>query len=312
MSETLTIKITNNSRLDVALSESTGKTRSAIKQLIEKGDVLVNGAPPKKSGETVKPGDEITLTIPDAVEKIEKKDIPIDILYEDADVAVINKPQGLTVHPAGGNYTDTLVNALMFRLDSLSGINGEIRPGIVHRLDKDTSGVMIVAKNDAAHLSLSKQIADRTVKKEYVAILEGNLTPDEGRIETKIGRSPRDRKQMAVTPDGRTAITEWRVITRFKENCFVLFRILTGRTHQIRVHAKHLGHPVVGDPVYGYKKQKFALDGQLLHAYRLTVTHPKSGERKTFTAPVPDYFVKVYNVLAAKDGIPPFSPEIID
>lgn len=312
MSETLTIKITNNSRLDVALSESTGKTRSAIKQLIEKGDVLVNGAPPKKSGETVKPGDEITLTIPDAVEKIEKKDIPIDILYEDADVAVINKPQGLTVHPAGGNYTDTLVNALMFRLDSLSGINGEIRPGIVHRLDKDTSGVMIVAKNDAAHLSLSKQIADRTVKKEYVAILEGNLTLDEGRIETKIGRSPRDRKQMAVTPDGRTAVTEWRVITRFKENCFVLFRILTGRTHQIRVHAKHLGHPVVGDPVYGYKKQKFALDGQLLHAYRLTVTHPKSGERKTFTAPVPDYFVKVYNVLAAKDGIPPFSPEIID
>ena len=312
MSETLTIKITNNSRLDVALSESTGKTRSAIKQLIEKGDVLVNGAPPKKSGETVKPGDEITLIVPDAVEKIEKKDIPIDILYEDADVAVINKPQGLTVHPAGGNYTDTLVNALMFRLDSLSGINGEIRPGIVHRLDKDTSGVMIVAKNDAAHLSLSKQIADRTVKKEYVAILEGNLTPDEGRIETKIGRSPRDRKQMAVTEDGRTAITEWRVITRFKENCFVLFRILTGRTHQIRVHAKHLGHPVVGDPVYGYKKQKFALNGQLLHAYRLTITHPKSGERKTFTAPVPDYFVKVYNVLAAKDGIPPFSPEIID
>ena len=312
MSETLTIKITNNSRLDVALSESTGKTRSAIKQLIEKGDVLVNGAPPKKSGETVKPGDEITLIVPDAVEKIEKKDIPIDILYEDADVAVINKPQGLTVHPAGGNYTDTLVNALMFRLDSLSGINGEIRPGIVHRLDKDTSGVMIVAKNDAAHLSLSKQIADRTVKKEYVAILEGNLTPDEGRIETKIGRSPRDRKQMAVTEDGRTAITEWRVITRFKENCFVLFHILTGRTHQIRVHAKHLGHPVVGDPVYGYKKQKFALNGQLLHAYRLTITHPKSGERKTYTAPVPDYFVKVYNVLAAKDGIPPFSPEIID
>lgn len=311
MPEIRTITITDSSRLDVALSESTGKTRSAIKQLIEKGDVLVNGLPPKKSGETVKTGDVITLTVPDAVEKIEKKDIPIDILYEDGDVAVINKPQGLTVHPAGGNYTDTLVNALMFRLDSLSGINGEIRPGIVHRLDKDTSGVMIVAKNDEAHLSLSRQIADRTVVKEYVAILEGNLTPDEGRIETKIGRSPRDRKQMAVTPDGRTAVTEWRVITRFKENCFVLFRILTGRTHQIRVHAKHLGHPVVGDKTYGFKKQKFNLDGQLLHAYRLTVTHPKSGERMTFSAPLPDYFVRVYDALATKDGLKPFNAEII-
>lgn len=311
MPEIRTITITDSSRLDVALSESTGKTRSAIKQLIEKGDVLVNGLPPKKSGETVKTGDVITLTVPDAVEKIEKKDIPIEILYEDGDVAVINKPQGLTVHPAGGNYTDTLVNALMFRLDSLSGINGEIRPGIVHRLDKDTSGVMIVAKNDEAHLSLSRQIADRTVVKEYVAILEGNLTPDEGRIETKIGRSPRDRKQMAVTPDGRTAVTEWRVITRFKENCFVLFRILTGRTHQIRVHAKHLGHPVVGDKTYGYKKQKFNLDGQLLHAYRLTVTHPKSGERMTFSAPLPDYFVRVYDTLAVKDGLKPFNAKII-
>ena len=311
MPEIRTITITDSSRLDVALSESTGKTRSAIKQLIEKGDVLVNGLPPKKSGETVKTGDVITLTVPDAVEKIEKKDIPIDILYEDGDVAVINKPQGLTVHPAGGNYTDTLVNALMFRLDSLSGINGEIRPGIDHRLDKDTSGVMIVAKNGEAHLSLSRQIADRTVVKEYVAILEGNLTPDEGRIETKIGRSPRDRKQMAVTPDGRTAVTEWRVITRFKENCFVLFRILTGRTHQIRVHAKHLGHPVVGDKTYGLKKQKFNLEGQLLHAYRLTVTHPKSGERMTFSAPLPDYFVRVYDALAAKDGLKPFNEEII-
>ena len=311
MPATETIKITNSARLDVALSEATGKTRSAIKQLIESGNVLVNGNPPKKSGEMVKAGDEIAITVPDAVEKIEKKDIPIEILYEDKDVAVINKPQGLTVHPAGGNYTDTLVNALMFRLDSLSGINGEIRPGIVHRLDKDTSGVMIVAKNDSAHLSLSKQIADRTVKKEYVAILEGNLSPDEGRIETKIGRSPRDRKQMAVTPDGRTAVTEWQVITRFKDNCFVLFRILTGRTHQIRVHAKHLGHPVVGDKTYGFKKQKFALDGQLLHAYRLTVTHPTTGGRLTFTAPVPDYFVRVYNALAAKDGLGRFSPEII-
>ncbi|MFR6640023.1 MAG: pseudouridine synthase [Christensenellales bacterium] len=179
MPVTETIKITNSSRLDVALSERTGKTRSAIKQLIEKGNVLVNGNPPKKSGEAVKAATKSRSPFP-TPSKNRKKDIPIDILYEDADVAVINKPQGLTVHPAGGNRTDTLVNALMFRLDSLSGINGEIRPGIVHRLDKDTSGVMIVAKNDEAHLSLSRQIADRTVVKEYVAILEGNLTPDEG------------------------------------------------------------------------------------------------------------------------------------
>lgn len=306
-----TIKITSKSRLDVAVAEASGKTRSSVKILVEKGLVLVNGAPPQKCGETVKPGDEVSYVIPDAVEKLEKSDIPVDVVYEDRDVAVINKPQGLVVHPAGGNYTDTLVNALMSRLDSLSGINGELRPGIVHRLDKDTSGVMIVAKNDAAHLSLSTQIAKRTVKKEYLAILEGRLSPREGRIETKIGRSPRDRKIMAVTSDGRTAITEWRVITEFKENCLVLFRILTGRTHQIRVHAKHLGHPVVGDKTYGFKKQRFDLDGQLLHAYRLTVDHPTTGERMTFVAPPPDYFVRVYDALAAKDGLPPFNEDLI-
>ncbi len=298
----LTIEIKEEGRLDTIISQNCDFTRSYVKQLIEKNNVTVNGEVPKKSGQVVKVGDVVVIEVPQLVEKIEKKDIPIDILYEDDDIAVINKPQGLTVHPAGGNYTDTLVNALMFRLDSLSGINGEVRPGIVHRLDKDTSGVMIVAKNDNAHLSLSNQIAERTVVKEYVALLEGNLSQDSGKVVTNIGRSPRDRKLMAVVKDGREAITEYNVISRFDQNCFVKFRILTGRTHQIRVHAKYLNHPVVGDKAYGFKKQKFDLDGQLLHAYRLSVTHPSTGERMTFTAPLPEYFVKVYNTLASKDG----------
>ena len=298
-------------RLDVILAELTGYTRSYIKQLVEKNAVRVNDEEVKKSGQIVKPADEITLDEPELVTKIEKKDIPVEILYEDDDIAVINKPQGLTVHPAGGNYTDTLVNALMYRLDNLSGINGEIRPGIVHRLDKDTSGVMVVAKTDAAHLALSEQIAARTVKKEYVAILEGTPAKDKGTIITKIGRNPKDRKLMAVTSDGREAITDYKVVTKFKENSFVLFRIHTGRTHQIRVHAKYIGHPVVGDKSYGYKKQKFDLNGQLLHSYRLTIVHPTSGEVMTFTAPLPDYFEKVYNVLAAKDGLPKFDPSIV-
>lgn len=303
----ITLEASQNGRLDVIVSSATEYTRSRVSGLVTEGVVTVNGVPAKKSGQTVKMGDEIVLDVPEVVTKIEKKDIPVEIIYEDSDVAVINKPQGLTVHPAGGNYDNTLVNALMYRLDSLSGINGEVRPGIVHRLDKDTSGVMIVAKNDKSHLSLSKQIADRTVRKEYLALLEGNLSADKGTVVTKIGRNPKNRKLMAVTGDGREAITEYEVITRFNENCLVLFHIVTGRTHQIRVHAKHLGHPVVGDKSYGYKKQKFALDGQLLHAYRLTVTHPTSGEGMTFTASLPEYFTRVYDALAAREKKPPFS-----
>ena len=300
---TLTIEIKEEGRLDTLISQNCDFTRSYIKQLIEKDNVTVNGEIPKKSGQAVKSGDIVVIEVPQLVEKIEKKDIPIEILYEDDDIAVINKPQGLTVHPAGGNYTDTLVNALMFRLDSLSGINGEVRPGIVHRLDKDTSGVMVVAKNDAAHLSLSNQIAERSVVKEYVALLEGNLPSGSGKVVTNIGRSSRDRKLMAVVKEGREAITEYNVISRFAQNCFVKFRILTGRTHQIRVHAKYLNHPVVGDKAYGFKKQKFDLDGQLLHSYRLTITHPTTNARMTFTAPLPEYFIKVYNALANKEGL---------
>ena len=302
----ITIEAQKNGRLDVILSDNTEYTRSRISTLVSEGKVIVNGATAKKSGQSLKIGDVIEVEIPEVVTKIEKKDIPVEIIYEDSDVAVINKPQGLTVHPAGGNYDNTLVNALMFRLDSLSGINGEVRPGIVHRLDKDTSGVMIVAKNDKAHLSLSKQIADRSVKKEYLALIEGNLPTDSGSITTKIGRNPKNRKLMAVTSDGREAITEYKVITRFENYSLVLFHIITGRTHQIRVHSKHLGHPVVGDKSYGYKKQKFALGGQLLHAYRLTVTHPTSGKEMTFVASLPQYFEKVYDTLAIKEKKSPF------
>lgn len=305
------IEAQTDGRLDVVLSAAAGFTRSHAEKLVEQGLVTVDGERAKKSGQKVRVGASIEADVPEAVERIEKKDIPIEVLYEDDDIAVINKPQGLTVHPGGGNRTDTLVNALMFRLDKLSGINGEIRPGIVHRLDKNTSGVMVVAKNDAAHVSLARQIAERTVKKEYVALLEGNLKDDDGRVHTRMGRSPRNRKLMAVTEEGREAVTDYRVVTRFKDNCFVLFRILTGRTHQIRVHAKYLLHPVVGDKEYGNKKQRFDLGGQLLHAYRLEFTHPASGERMSFTAPLPDYFVRIYDILARESGAAAFNEELL-
>ena len=200
-----------------------------------------------------------------------------------------------TVHAGNGNTEGTLVNALLFRLDRLSGINGAIRPGIVHRIDKDTSGLLVVAKNDRAHLSLSAQISEKTCRREYLALLEGNPREDAGHIVTQIGRDPSDRLKMAVLPagKGRRAETDYFVEERFARNALVRFRLQTGRTHQIRVHAKYMGHPVVGDPVYGYKKQRFALAGQLLHACRLELTHPATGERMTFTAPLPDYFERV-------------------
>ena len=246
-------------------------------------------------------GAEAEVTLPEAVEYAAKpEEIPIEIVYEDADIAVVNKPQGMTVHMGNGNFEGTLVNALLFKLDSLSGINGVIRPGIVHRIDKDTSGLLVVAKNDAAHLGLSKQIEEKSCKRTYLALLEGVMKEDSGTVTTYIGRDPRDRVKMAVVPPekGKLAITDFTVLKRFKEG-FTLcrFDLRTGRTHQIRVHAKHLSHPVVGDPVYGVKKQKFNLNGQLLHAWRLRLTHPKTGKEMTFEAPLPDYFVKVLNKL---------------
>ena len=286
-------------RADVFFSNQSSLTRSAVKKLADEGRLLLNGVP-VKANKGGKAGDIVRAEIPDP-EPIEAvpEDIPLDIVYEDNDIAVVNKPQGMTVHAGNGNYAGTLVNALLFRLDSLSGINGKIRPGIVHRIDKDTSGLLVVAKNDKAHVSLSEQIKDKTCKREYYALLEGVVKEDTGHIVTQIGRDPFDRLKMAVLPagKGRRAETEFFVEERFVKNTLVRFSLKTGRTHQIRVHSKHMGHPVVGDPVYGFKNQRFSLNGQLLHAFRLTLTHPTTGERMVFTAPLPDYFERILEIV---------------
>ncbi len=288
-------------RADVFLSENlTGYTRSAVKKLFSGGYVSINGKSAKPS-QAVSAGDVVKATLPDAEEYSAKpENIPLDIIYEDGDVAVVNKPQGMTVHAGNGNTEGTLVNALLYRLDSLSGINGVLRPGIVHRIDKDTSGLLVIAKNDKAHLSLSKQIEEKTCRRTYLALLEGVVKKDGGTVTTYIGRDPSDRIKMAVvSPEkGKLAITDYTVLKRYKEN-FTLcrFDLHTGRTHQIRVHARHLGYPVVGDPVYGIKKQRFSLNGQLLHAWRLQFTHPATGEEMCFEAPLPDYFKSVLSKL---------------
>lgn len=288
--ETKTVIAEKSERLDVYLSEKLDKTRSAIKKLIEDKNVTVNGKV-EKAGKTLKEGDEITVILPDPVKlDLEAENIPLDIIYQDEDIAIINKPQGMTVHAGNGVHGSTLVNALLYHLDSLSGINGVIRPGIVHRIDKDTSGLLVVAKNDAAHVSLSEQIKNKTCHRIYLALVEGVVKENDGVIDTFIGRSDKNRTMMAVKQDGRRAVTHYKVIRRYKDYTLMEFSLETGRTHQIRVHTKYLGHPIVGDPVYGYKTQKFKLNGQLLHAFRLELTHPRSGERMTFEAPLPDYF----------------------
>ena len=292
----------NCKRLDVFLSEQTDEfTRSRIKKLIEDGNVCVGGKTVTKAGADIKAGEEVTITIPDAVEyAVQPENIPIDVVYQDTDFAVVNKPQGMTVHVGNGNESGTLVNALLYALDSLSGIGGVLRPGIVHRIDKDTTGLLVVAKNDKAHVSLAGQIAQKTCKRTYYALLEGNLKTDNGRVVTDIGRHPTDRLKMAVLPDGegKIAVTDYEVVARFgAEFTLCKFDLQTGRTHQIRVHAKHLGHPVACDPVYGYKKQKLKADGQLLHAQRLELSHPTTGERMVFTAPLPTAFCEILQKL---------------
>lgn len=290
----------NCARADIALSEKLeGYTRSALKKLFEGGAVEINGKVAKPS-QSVSEGDKISVTLPDPVECAARpEDIPVEIIYEDDDVAVINKPQGLTVHAGNGNADGTLVNALLFKLGNLSGIGGVIRPGIVHRIDKNTSGLLVVAKNDGAHLSLASQIAEKSCRRTYVALLEGNLKDDKGTVTTYIGRSQTDRTKMAVVPPekGKLAITDYEVLDRAQGYTLCRFDLHTGRTHQIRVHAKYLNHPIVGDDVYGRKKREFSLQGQLLHAYRLEFTHPTSGERLSFTAPLPDYFTAVLKKL---------------
>ena len=298
-------------RLDVFLDGQTEEfTRSRIKKLIEDGQVSVQGKVVKKAGEGVRAGSEVVLTVPEAVEyTVKAENIPVDIVYQDEDIAVINKPQGMTVHVGNGNAEGTLVNALLYALDSLSGIGGVLRPGIVHRIDKDTTGLLVVAKNDKAHVSLATQIAEKSARRVYYALLEGCVKEEEGRIITDIGRHPQDRLKMAVLPDGegKIAITDYEVLVRFgTEFTLCKFILQTGRTHQIRVHAKHMGHPCVGDPVYGFKKQKYKLSGQLLHAIELSLTHPKTGERMTFNAPLPQEFQTVLEKLTKQYGALPF------
>lgn len=284
-------------RLDVFLSEKLDKTRSAVKKLVDDGEITVGGNK-VKAGRVLKIGEEIFVNIPDPVKlDLEAENIPLDIIYQDKDIAIINKPQGMTVHAGNGTHGSTLVNALLYHLDSLSGINGVIRPGIVHRIDKDTSGLLVVAKNDAAHLSLSEQIKNKTCHRIYLALLEGTVKQNDGIIDTFIGRSDKNRTMMAVKDSGRRAVTHFKVLKRYKEFTFAEFKLETGRTHQIRVHCKYIGHPIVGDPVYGYEKQKFKLNGQLLHAWKLELTHPSTGERMSFEAPLPDYFQAVLQKL---------------
>ena len=297
MDKRLFIAEENANRLDLFLSGQTEEfTRSRLKKFIDDGKVLLNGKK-AKAGAEVKVGDEITMEIPDVVEyQVKAENIPIDIVYQDEDLAVINKAKGMTVHIGNGVTEGTLVNALLFALDNLSGVGGVLRPGIVHRIDKDTTGLLVVAKNDKAHVSLARQIAEKTCKRTYYALLEGNVKTDEGRIVTDIGRHPTDRLKMAVLPDGegKLAVTDYTVIQRFGgEFTLCEFRLQTGRTHQIRVHAKHLGHPVACDPVYGFKKQKLTANGQLLHAAQLQLTHPTSGKEMTFNAPLPPSFKEI-------------------
>jgi len=284
-------------RIDVFLTKNTDFSRSHVKKLCDEEKVLVNGKP-VKSNKKLKVGEvvEIDFIEPKNLE-IEPQNIPLDIVYQDDDIAVINKQQGLTVHAGSGTNGDTLVNALLYHLDSLSGINGVIRPGIVHRIDKNTSGLLVVAKNDRAHLSLAKQLEDKTCKRIYYALLEGVVKEDKGRISTFIGRNPNERTKMAVLSSGRDATTDFTVIERFKEHTLCKFSLQTGRTHQIRVHAKYMGHPVVGDPEYGYKNQKFKLNGQLLHAGKLEFIHPTTNKRVSFTCDLPDYFEKILKTL---------------
>ena len=308
MDQRLFVAEENCKRLDVFLSDQTEDfTRSRLKKLIEDGQVAINGNFVKKAGAEVKRGDSVTVQIPEAVEySVKPENIPIDIVYEDKDFAVVDKAQGMTVHMGNGNESGTLVNALLYALDSLSGIGGVLRPGIVHRIDKDTTGLLVVAKNDKAHVSLAGQIAEKTCHRTYYALLEGNLKEERGRVVTDIGRHPTERLKMAVLPEGKgkIAITDFEVVAHFGAD-FTLckFDLQTGRTHQIRVHAKHLGHPVAGDPVYGYKKQKIKADGQLLHAQRLELTHPTSGERMAFTAPLPPAFKEILDKLCRQYGV---------
>ena len=280
-------------RIDSFLADNTEEmTRSAVQKLIEEGSVEVNGKVPAKNYK-LRSGDHICLSIPEPkLPEAKPENIPLDIVFEDDDLLVVNKPKGMVVHPAPGNYDGTLVNALLYHCgDSLSGINGVLRPGIIHRIDKDTSGLLIVAKNDFSHKLLAEQIKEHSFTRKYQAVVVGNIKDDRGTINAPIGRHPTDRKKMTVTQkNSREAVTHYRVIERYKGYTHVELTLETGRTHQIRVHMAHIGHPVAGDTVYGGKKYLASLNGQCLHAYYISFVHPVTGETLTLSAPLPEYF----------------------
>ena len=297
----LVTKENENKRLDLFVSEQISDlTRSQVGKLLKNNQILLNKEVPQKAGIILKENDVVV------VELVEEKpldviaeNLPLDIVYEDEYLAVINKKQGMVVHPAAGNHNGTLVNALLYHFKNLSTVNSDIRPGIVHRLDKDTSGLLVIAKNNKVHENLAKQIKEKTAKRIYRAIVSGVIKEDRGVIDKNLGRDKKDRKKIAVTTSGkgRTAITEFKVLERFSHFTYVEFYLKTGRTHQIRVHTKYLGHPVLGDATYGYNYKNMKFDGQLLHAYKLEFVHPITGESLSFTAPLPDYFEKTLKKL---------------
>ena len=292
MDERLVECLSDGGRLDVLLSGESGLSRSRAAALIEEGCCRVEGEVCRKSGMRPAPGKRVALLIPAPREsRPQAEDIPLNILYEDEDMAVVVKPRGMVVHPAAGHESGTLVNALLGTLDSLGGIGGELRPGIVHRLDKDTSGLMLTAKNDAAQEALSRMLKNREIEKHYRALAEGRFPEAQGRIDAPIGRSRKDRKKMAVEPDGREAVTEWKVLAEGRACTLLDVHILTGRTHQIRVHLRSIHHPVCGDPLYGFERGA-EVPCLMLHAWSLSLTHPVSGKKMTFQAPLPEDFLK--------------------
>ena len=287
-------------RLDAFLSRALPEiSRSAAQKLIAEGNVLLDGKPAKKN-DRLEPGQTVSVTIPEPRPvDVTPTEMQLDIVYEDEDVAVINKPKGLVVHPAAGHQDDTLVNGLLYAMgDSLSGINGELRPGIVHRIDKDTSGLLAIAKNDLAHAVLASQLKDHTMARTYEAIVCGNLKEDSGTVDAPIGRHPTDRKKMCVTQrNSKPAVTHWEVVKRYRGYTHIRCRLETGRTHQIRVHMAYIGHPILGDTVYGHKKPELGQDSQCLHAGALSFRHPRDDRPVLVFAPLPEYFTKVLEKL---------------
>lgn len=289
-------------RLDKFLSEVTDFSRSYIAKLVEGGQVLVNSTPRKVSFK-LDIGDTVSLEVPEALPaEAQPENIPLEIVYEDSCMLVVNKPQGMVVHPAAGNHTGTLVNALLYHCgDSLSGIGGVARPGILHRIDKDTSGLLLVAKTDKAHISLASQIKEHSLTRKYIALVHGHFKEPEGRVEGPIGRSPKDRKKMCINYDnGRDAVTHYKVLKEFEKYTLLELRLQTGRTHQIRVHMSSLGHPVACDPVYGVKKEPLSANGQLLHAATVGFIHPETEQYMEFSAPLPDYFENILSKMKSR------------